>query len=313
MDLTEADLAAIQDRCGVREMTPLDGYESAIYRSTDPTGLIVRITHSSRRSFDQIAAEAEFLRELAAADVGVAGPATNTPVFSHETQHSGDVTCLVTHLAPGKGRSAADWRPQAIAAYGRIVGRMHAVAREMALQPPLARPRWNDPVMLNVDHDIGALDPEIVARSAEMVKLLASLTATAPHHLIHQDAHLGNLFITDDDEITLFDFDDSAYGPADYDLAMVVFYWTAGRRIDDVPAETRRLLDSFLPAYEAENPAHTVVPEAIDGFLTYRELDIYAATVGQGMDDSWATAFLEGRKPRIDSRLPYVGVPFAEL
>ena len=42
--------------------------------------------------------------------------------------------------------------------------------------------------------------------------------------MIHQDAHLGNLFVDDNYTLTLFDFDDCVYGHFIYDIAMVLFY-----------------------------------------------------------------------------------------
>jgi Ser/Thr protein kinase RdoA (MazF antagonist) len=49
--------------------------------------------------------------------------------------------------------------------------------------------------------------------------------AGADDLLIHQDAHHGNLFITDTGEITVFDFDDAAYGTPTHDVAIALFYW----------------------------------------------------------------------------------------
>lgn len=311
LDLTPSDLDAIRSRSGVRSMEELDGYENAVFRSLEPPGIILRFTHTSRRSLSQIQAEAAVLRHLRVGGVSVAAPIGSQPVFLHETVRSGRVVCLLTEAAPGGQRPQAAWDERAIEAYGGLIGRLHRVAA--GIIGPIDRPRWDDPVMLTVEHDIGDREPGIVAKSAEVRLRLSNLLASTPVQLIHQDAHLGNLHITDAGEITLFDFDDCAYGPVDYDLAMIVFYWTAGRRAVDPVAETRRLLESFLPAYLREMPDHVPDADVIDAFLTYRELDIYSATVGQGHDDAWAEAFLEGRHERISAGVPYLGVPFAEI
>ena len=157
------------------------------------------------------------------------------------------------------------------------------------------------------------VDEAVLAYGAETLSRLVDAAHGTPTLLIHQDAHLANLHITDDDQITLFDFDDAAYGPAEYDLAMIVFYWIAGRDLADPRPEVRRLLDAFLPAYEGQAGAIDIDGDLIDLFLTYRELDIYAAVVGQHADDPWARAFMRGRPERIAARAPFLGVPFAEL
>jgi Ser/Thr protein kinase RdoA (MazF antagonist) len=313
--LSDADLTAIRAHAGVDAMEDLDGYESLIYRSTTPPGRIVRVTHTSRRSVEHVEAEAALLRVLQAEGVGVAAPVEDVPVFRHRLADGQTVVCLVTDVAPGSQRSVDAWDDSAIAAYGRLMGRFHHLSRTHPALATLARPRWDDPIMLSFETDLAGsdADPSVLEYGAATLSRLIGATRDVPSLLIHQDAHLANLHITDDDQITLFDFDDAAYGPAEYDLAMIVFYWIAGRSLPDTTVEVRRLLDAFLPAYEEEAGSVDFDSELIDLFLTYRELDIYAAVVGQHADDPWARTFMHGRPERIAARAPFLGVAFAEL
>ncbi len=313
--LTENDLSVIRHRAGVEAMEDLDGYESHIYRSLTPVDRIVRVTHTSRRTADHVEAEATLLRLLAAEGVGVAAPVEGVPVFEHRLRGGDSVVCLVTHAAPGTQRSASAWDDAAIAAYGSLMGRFHRVSRTHPALASLARPRWDDPIMLTFETDLAGIevDESLLAYAQDTMARLEDATRDVPSLLIHQDAHLGNLHITDDDRITLFDFDDAAYGPAEYDLAMIVFYWIAGRVLPEPAAEVRRLLDAFAPAYEEEAGTIDLDGTLMDLFLTYRELDIYAAVVGEHADDPWARAFMEGRPERVAARTPLLGVPFDEL
>lgn len=312
---TEDDLDSIRRRAGVEEMEDLDGYESLIYRSTTPPGRIIRVTHTSRRTVTQVEAEATLLRVLDAEGVSVAAPIEEVPVLEHRLAAGDTVVILVTQAAPGTHRSSADWNGAAISAYGRLMGRFHHLSRNHPALAALERPRWDDPIMLTFEADLAGSDVDggVLGYGTDVLVRLTDATRDLPSLLIHQDAHLANLFITDDDRITLFDFDDAAYGPAEYDLAMIVFYWIAGRSLPDPAAEVRRLLDAFMPPYEQEAGALDLDGDLIDLFLTYRELDIYAAVVGQHADDPWARAFMRGREERIAARLPFLGVPFAEL
>lgn len=313
--LTEDDLTAIRQHAGVETMEDLDGYESLIYRSVTPPGRIIRVTHTSRRSVGHVEAEATLLRVLDAEGVSVAAPIEGVPVLEHRLAAADTVTVLVTHLAPGAHRNSTDWNNGAIAAYGRLMGRFHHLSRTHPALAALDRPHWDDPIMLSFETDLAGsdVDAAVLAYGAQTLSRLVDATRDVPSLVIHQDAHLANLFITDDNRITLFDFDDAAYGPAEYDLAMIVFYWIAGRSLSDPASEVRRLLDGFLPAYEGEAGALDLDGELMDMFLTYRELDIYAAVVGQHADDPWARAFMRGREERIANRSPFLGVPFAEL
>lgn len=303
----------MRHRAGIREMTPLDGYESLIYRSLDPPDRILRITHTSRRTPSQVRAEATLLTTLSGAGVSVAAPLDDVPVFEHRTFDGGALVCLVTHIAPGTQRSADLWGDEALAAYGRLIGRLHRVSRSHPDLAALDRPRWNDPVMLTFESDLAGADEDGLAYGRETLARLEAATRDTISLLIHQDAHLANLHITENDAITLFDFDDAAYGPVEYDLAMIVFYWIAGRRLDDPLGETRRLLEGFMPAYESEAGRVTLDPGLVDLFLTYRELDIYAAVAGAHADDPWAMAFMRGRQERVEVRSPFLGVPFAQV
>lgn len=47
--------------------------------------------------------------------------------------------------------------------------------------------------------------------------------------IIHQDAHLESLFIDENYQITLFDFDDCVYVHFKYDIAMVLSYIVYGK------------------------------------------------------------------------------------
>lgn len=317
MGLTERDLAAISGQFGLSELTSLDGYENAVYRTERPTPHVLRITHTSRRTVSQIEAEMGFLHELERAEVSVAPPVPARDgrlVVSHEAESSGVVTAVAMLFADGEHRHPDRWSNDDIRRYGELLGRLHAVSASMVSEGRLDRPDWDSIIMPVIDADLGGKHPEIRATIEEALAATVAHPAGGTDQLVHEDAHLGNLFITDDGHITLFDFDDCGYGTPSYDLAMVILYWVAGRSLEDVGAEIRRLLNPFLAGYESAYPLTPEWTEGADLHMCIRELELYAALVDTDMShDGWGRAFMDGRLERIQSATPFLGIPLADV
>lgn len=316
MQLTEADLERISQSFGLSELTSLDGYENAVYRADRPAPHVIRITHTSRRSVSQIEAEMAFLHRLETAGVAVAAPVEagdGRLVVAHDAENSGPVTAVAMRFAPGGHRPPDAWKHADIRRYGELLGQLHAVSATMSREPRLDRPDWDSIIMPVVDEDLSGSHPEIRAAIEEVLAATAAHPAGGTDQLVHEDAHLGNLFITDDGHITLFDFDDCGYGTPTFDLAMVVLYWTAGRHLD-VGAEVRRLLIPFLDGYRSVHPLAGDWMEGADLHMRVRELELYAALVDTDVShDGWGRAFMEGRLERLRSGTPFLGRPLTEL
>ena len=156
--------------------------------------------------------------------------------------------------------------------------------------------------------------PELFLRMKEITAAAAAHPAGGSDLLIHQDAHLGNLFITKTGEITLFDFDDTAYGTPTHDLAIVLFYWVLGRPRELMP-ETRRFVTRFLRGYERHARLASDWPVGADLFLSFREIEIYWLLTSTARIDPSAEEirFLDGRRERILAGVPFLGVPLADV
>lgn len=317
IQLTESDLESISASFGLSELTSLDGYENAVYRADRPAPHVLRITHTSRRSLSQIEAEMTFLHRLEAGGISVAAPIEARDgrlVVTHDAENSGAVTAVAMPFATGGHRPPGAWSDDDIRRYGNLLGQIHAVSAEMAGEPRLDRPDWDSIIMPVVDSDLSGRHPEIRAAVQRVMAALASHPAGRTDQLVHEDPHLGNLFITDRGQITLFDFDDCGYGTTTFDLAMVILYWVAGRDLDDVGAEVRRVMVPFLDGYEAVYPLAAGWTEGADLHMRLRELELYAALVETDMsNDGWGRAFMDDRLERIESEMPFLGRPLSEI
>lgn len=316
LDLTSEDVADAAVRFGIAEVERLGGFENALFRSSDPPGRILRLTHTSRRSVEMIHAEFEFMAHVAAQGVQVVAPIQSVDGQLVEAIEiaSGDqlvVACMTE--APGRIRRRGDWADVEIEHYGEVLGAMHRATESFEPGGPL-RPLWTDPIF-----DVGlngaeVSDPDLFRRVGEIRAACAAHAAGGTGLLIHQDAHFGNLHITDEGRISLFDFDDCGYGTSTHDVAIVIFYWLMGFD-EDQHSEARRFITHFQRGYERHRSLPHDWPEGADRFMSLREADVYWLIDEESPDDvsPMEERFMEGRRGRILDGVPYLGAPLADL
>jgi Ser/Thr protein kinase RdoA (MazF antagonist) len=314
LELTTGDINRAAARFGIAETEPLGGFENLLLRSSEQPGRVLRLTHTSRRSVAMIEAEFEFMDHLSSHGVPVVAPVRSREdrLVEEVRTEAGDdlvVACMVE--APGRFRRRDEWADSEIETYGELLGAAHAAMADFAPGTTL-RPPWTDPIF-----DVGfdpAIDAEFVARVDEIRAECAAHPAGAVDMLIHQDAHFGNLNITDEGRISLFDFDDCGYGTPTHDVAIVLFYWVMGAG-DDQHDRVRRFLRHFMRGYERRASLPANWPEGADLFLTFREVDIYWLISLESIEDSspLERTFMERRRERILDGVPFLGVPLADV
>ncbi len=298
----------------------LDGFESMIYEFERPDGrFILRISHSSRRSPDLIRGEVDWINYLAASGVTVARAVLSTTgdlVEPIDDDCGGQFLCTAFVRAPG-----GELRPPLIndrffRAYGRLLGRMHALAKTYVPSNPVwKRYAWDDLINETAENHMPAGDRQALEKYRHNFAHLQTLSCDPTGYgMIHQDAHPGNFFVDDDYTITLFDFDDCVYGHFIYDIAMVIFYVSLQEK---EPAEfMARFLPVFLSGYQEENRLDPVWLKEIPYFLKFREIDLFAAiqfAFGDSTLDPWCSRYMQGRREKIEKEVPFLDFDWQSL
>jgi amicoumacin kinase len=235
----------------------LDGFESFIYRFKRPDGhFILRIGHSSRRSPDLIRGEVDWINYLAAGGALVARAilsASGNLVEPLDDGQGEEFLCTAFVHAPGKEVRREQIDDRLVGNYGRLIGRMHALAKTYHVSNPAwKRYAWEGPENNTAERQMPAKETLALQKYREVLVYLQSLPREADGYgMIHQDAHLGNAFVDDSQRLTLFDFDDCVYGHFIYDIAMVLFYVSNGQ--SEPAAYTGWFMPLFLSAYREEN------------------------------------------------------------
>ena len=305
------------------DIKELDGFESFIYEfNRQDEDFILRIGHSSRRSYGLIQGEVDFINYLAAGGVGAAKAVLSENselVEAIDDQQGGHFLATAFVKAQGGHVGREAWGPAMWVEYGRQIGLMHRLSKSYQLPDPAwRRPEWDDPAnCLDMAAWLDGKELEVVEKFDTLKARLDALPrGKNDYGLIHQDAHRGNFYIDKNGKLTFFDFDDCCYGWYAYDLAMVLFYavpWD-----ERAPDFAREFLKYFLQGYRQENQIGENWMAQLPDFLKLREIDLYAI-IKRDMSqaeieaDPWCAGYMAGRKARIEADVPFLDLDFRML
>ena len=218
-------------------ISELGGFESYVYEFVrEDRGYILRITHSSHRTDDQINGELEWINYLAANGVAVSGAIKSRRGNYVEVIPAGDTyfSAVVFNKARGHRPAREDFGEDLYVNWGRLIGRMHALTKDFSpSRKEYRRSEWDQDGYLDFERYL----PPSQTLVRESGKRIMDTVRTLPrgrdsYGLIHTDAHAGNFFV-EDGRISIFDFDDCAYNWFASDIAITLFYSTVNMRDED--------------------------------------------------------------------------------
>lgn len=291
----------------------LGGFESFVY-AVPARGSILRATHASHRSAEEVRAELEWIDDLARH-----GAAVSTPIADRAGElvtEVGDFRVTEFERAPGRTITEDDWGPALFRNWGQAIGTFHRLSRRF--QPNHSRLHWRDDPNFEWTGRIPADEVQVVAAARGARAELEALPETSETFgLIHCDAHAGNFFI-DGERLTFFDFDDTCRCFYGYDVATVLFGavlqpWIGDEDADRVAA-ARAFLEPFLDGYARESdPLHLRLAD-FPLFLKVREAGLYGVIHAffdvDNLDDWYPAKFMAGRRERLEQGVPYLELDF---
>jgi len=194
------------------------------------------------------------------ASVAAPVPSQNGNLIELIEQDGQTYIAVAFERAPGiRGEELTfdQWSDALIARLGQTAGKMHALAKVYA--PPsadLKRPDWD--VAGNCFHPLEELPPSeaiVAEKQARIFEIVQALPKDADSYgMIHADLHGGNFFVdVVTNTITIFDFDDCAYGWYIMDIAMGLFDALVLYPGADREAFAMWFLRNYLLGYRTEN------------------------------------------------------------
>ncbi len=309
-------------------LTPMvGGHVTHVYSfAKDGKDCVLRITPPNEEiDLPAMRAILPWMHYLADGGASVAAPVPSQSGNLIETieQDGHTYIAVAFERAPGiRGEELTfdQWNDALFARLGQTAGKMHALAKGYTPpDPDLKRPAWNAAV--NCYHPPEPFPPsEAIAaeKQARIVEVVQALPKDRDSYgMIHADLHGGNFFVdVDTHTITVFDFDDCAYGWYVMDIAMSVFDMLVLYRGADREAFAARFLRSYLQGYRAENTLSAFWLGQLPHFLKLLEIGVYADvhTYYDPADtDSWVGWFMANRKERIEHDVPYVVLDFEQF
>ena len=270
------------------DLTELNAFENFVYEaSSEDVDLVLRVSHSTRRTVDYTLGEVEFVRYLGAAKLPVSQPVLSEAGQFVERIEDSDPGhhFVVTAFERAEGTVFDDapplkeryWKPELFRDLGRIFARLHNRAQTYKLSNPrFKRQEWYEYDVVDIDRFAPPEEQLVREQTARIIERLKQLPRTPEGYgLIHADLHPHN-FCFADGRITVFDFDNCEYAWFVKDIAVLVFYVARaaprGQREEAVAA----FLAPFLEGYRELRPCDRVWLEAVPDMLALQRSMNYA-------------------------------------
>jgi amicoumacin kinase len=212
----------------VKSALLLSEMENFVYSCDSAKGqLILRITHHSHRSTDELLGELDWMAYLSRGGVPLALPFQSIHGNLVEQVGIGESRFVVTAFPKLPGQTileAHECTPEIFHQWGRIMGKMHTLSKDYhPTIPSYRRFTWieND-IFVNAGKYIDGQSMIL----CKMQKLIADLQGLPQdresYGLVHRDFTDVN-FLVNDHRIAVIDFDDAEYHWFIYDIAIVLF------------------------------------------------------------------------------------------
>ncbi len=309
------------------ELTPVTGgHFSWVYEFfRDGQACILRITPpNSDVDLPAMRAILEWLAFLSSQG----GPAP-VPVRSQNNNlievvnlHGQSFIAVAFEKAPGilaEGMSPEEWSDALLHALGQTVGKCHKIAQKYTPPIEFRRPEWFEgDSCFNPRASLVHADPIILEKRSNILSLIQILPKDPESYgLAHLDLHFGNFFIDIDNlKISLFDFDDCAYGWYIMDIAMLLFDVLVLFKGKDIKEFGEKFLVNLLRGYYSQMPENVFWIRQLPSFLKLLEIGVYLMLYRDYdplSSDEWVNQFMPGRKYRIEHEIPYIDLDFSSI
>lgn len=264
------------DRLGL-----ISDMENLVYQSNmDETPCILRITHASHRTPEAILGEFEWMEYLEAHGVSVPRPIRSENGSLVEVIDAGDSDFLAAAFRKIPGKTILDANectPEIYEQWGRILGRMHALAQHYEpSQPSYQRAEWFEQDLVCEAEQYIPAQVDVLNRLHQLIGALHALPKERNSYgLIHADFTDVNFFVHDH-RITVFDFDDCLYHWFMYDIATILHDspWLPHEGMSKAEF-ARHFWGYFSHGYRQENTIEPFWINQVVHFLKLREINLY--------------------------------------
>lgn len=285
---------------------------------------VLRLTHSSHRSCEQVEAELDWILFLKRKGVEVAAPVLSVrgQLLECLTVPEGEFIVSLFEKAPGcliRVNDDLQFHESLFSQWGEMIGKMHSATRiYMPSTGVNKRMDWQEEE-LGTAWRIAEKEPFLAGKIEKLLKQIRALPVNENvYGLVHTDVHSGNFFF-DGKTMTIFDFDDCCYHWFINDLAIPLFYSSFYRHPKDEQERqkfARRFFSAFLAGYFRRFELDEWWLEKLPLFLMFRDITFYAALRLKLSDKDLTPRVKEmiaEVKGRIEAERPVVDIDYRQI
>jgi amicoumacin kinase len=283
------DEAAVRYLLQPSELTELTAFENFVYEGVNEDGVdvILRISHSTRRTVEYTMGEVEFIRYLGAAGIPVSQPILSEQgqfverIKDSDPEHHFVATAferaegvVFDDAPPLKERY---WKPELFRDLGRIFARLHNRAQTYKLSNPrYKRQEWYEYDVVDINRFAPPEETRVRENTAKIIERLKQLPTTPDvYGLIHADLHPHN-FCFADGKVTAFDFDNLEYAWFVKDIAVILYYVARPEPTGRKEEVTTAFLKPFMEGYRELRPCDASWMASISDMLALQRSMNYA-------------------------------------
>ncbi|RTR32342.1 hypothetical protein EKG37_09260 [Robertmurraya yapensis] len=278
---------ALQHFALEKEYKKLGDFENYVFEVTrGGSPYILRLTHSSHRTKEELLAEIDWMNYLHLNQVlvpkayeSIRGELVVQLKAIDETNFFASLFSKV----PGEHVRANHEKYDHALFYkwGQTIGKMHKVTKSYVESENLVkRPSWDEEDIHFVDKYVPSEEQIIIQNANELLQEIQKLEQNMDNYgLIHTDIHSGNFFF-DGENIHVFDFDDCCYHWFCSDIAIPLYYSVlygfpqGDKEVRHAFANT--FFDAFLSGYKSENVLPRGWQNQVPLFLRLRDVALYS-------------------------------------
>ncbi|MFX0183505.1 MAG: phosphotransferase enzyme family protein [Candidatus Hodarchaeota archaeon] len=277
------------DRFGVKpeNMSYIGGFENAVYSfEKGNQEYVLRVGHCTHMSFDLVQAELDWILYLSESNVPVTKPLASDAGIYVEKININDnkdnyLNAVAFEKAEGQHLDHENpriWNKDIIKHWGKIIGRMHALAQDYT---PKSSKRYEFGMPPeDIKEFLAGEDKEVIDRIISLFQDLEKLPKTKDSHgIVHSDLHTGNFFVKDNRITTLLDFDRTCYKWFISEIAIALYYplyMTPLRHSQEAQKDfIRYFLPLFWEGYKSENQLEPFWKEKLNTFIEVRDAILY--------------------------------------
>ncbi|MGC5776305.1 phosphotransferase enzyme family protein [Paenibacillus pabuli] len=299
----------------------LEGFQNFVYfGKSNETSVVLRVTHKSHRTKEELLSEIDFINYLS--DNSVPVLKANISINGNFIEQIKDGEFYATSFEFSSGRKAkiAEESDMFYQRIGKYTGAMHRFSKKLNLTRDLGRRHWHKKeLLINMKKYLSDELSYVLDKYEILKEKLSRLPKNNESYgIIHGDLNHGN-YLNVDDDVLFIDFDDAEYSWFVSDIAIPLFYeipipWVVdGKQRLEI---TKRYYYNFMDGYAKENTIDNTWLKLIPDFINLRQYGVVSA-IYRSYDfnnynnwSDWDKEALKFYLNNIKNDVPYIEMDF---